>query len=268
MNAGTGQGGMKGRVAGPLLLGLAGGAGALLFWTVMAWWLKGGGGVISRLPPPWTVAGELVSYARGDLWADLAASLRVFFWGWAIGCVGAVAAGLLIGRSWLAGALFGPVVEALRPVSSIVWVPLAVVWFGFGLSGKVFLVGLAVFLVVIVYAVDGSRRIPADLERTAAMLGMTPLQRFRALILPGALAQVLIGARVALMSGWGTVIVAELVAADSGLGARLIAVQQSYDVAAVMASMACFGLAGFAMNAIFTRLETWLLPWRPRTQAS
>jgi ABC-type nitrate/sulfonate/bicarbonate transport system permease component len=141
-------------------------------------------------------------------------------------------------------------------------VPLAVVWFGFGFTSKVFLVGLAVFLVVIVYAIDGARRVPADLDRTVTMLGMSPLQRFRALVLPGALTQVLIGARVALMSGWGTVIVAELVAADYGLGAHLIAVQQSYDVAAVMASMVCFGVAGFVMNAIFSHFEAWLLPWR------
>jgi NitT/TauT family transport system permease protein/taurine transport system permease protein/sulfonate transport system permease protein len=68
------------------------------------------------------------------------------------------------------------------------------------------------------------------------------------------------------MSGWGTVIVAELVAADFGLGAHLIAVQQSYDVAAVMASMLCFGIAGFVMNLAFTRLEKRLLPWRPQEE--
>jgi len=63
------------------------------------------------------------------------------------------------------------------------------------------------------------------------------------------------------MSGWGTVIVAELVAANSGLGAHLIAVQQSYDVAAVVATMICFGLSGFVMNAAFTLAEARLLPW-------
>jgi NitT/TauT family transport system permease protein/taurine transport system permease protein/sulfonate transport system permease protein len=65
------------------------------------------------------------------------------------------------------------------------------------------------------------------------------------------------------MSGWGTVIVAELMAADSGLGAHLIAVEQSYDVPAVMATMVCFGLTGFLMNAMFTRMERQLMPWRP-----
>lgn len=246
----------------PWLLGTAGMAGLLAFWTFMAFWLRGGGGVISRLPTPAAVAADLLDYARADLWRDLLASLEVFLAGWIIGCVAAAVFGILIGRSRIFAGLFGPVVEAIRPVSSIAWVPLAVVWFGFGFTSKIFLVGLAVFLVVIVYAIDGSRRIPADLERTASMLGMTSMQRFRALVLPGALTEILIGARVALMSGWGTVIVAELVAADFGLGARLIAVQQSYDVAAVMATMICFGLAGFVMNAVFTALEARLLPWR------
>ncbi len=248
----------------PLLLGAAGIVGALLLWTAAAFWLRGGGGAINRLPTPLMVAIKLAEYARGDLLQDLAASLRVFLTGWALGCGGATVLGIWIGRSRVAAGLFGPVVEAVRPVSSIVWVPLAVVWFGFGFVSKIFLVGLAVFLVVIVYAIDGSRRIPGSLERTASMLGMTPLQRFRAVVLPGALTEVLVGARVALMSGWGTVIVAELVAADFGLGAHLIAVQQSYDVPAVMASMLCFGLAGFVMNLAFTRLERALLPWRQK----
>ncbi|WP_158083534.1 ABC transporter permease [Manganibacter manganicus] len=246
----------------PLLLGAAGIAGLLAFWTLMAFWLRDGGGVISRLPTPAAVAAELLEYAGADLWRDLAASLEVFLAGWAIGCVGAAVCGIMIGRSRIFAGLFGPVIEALRPVSSIAWVPLAVVWFGFGFTSKIFLVGLAVFLVVVVYAIDGSRRIPGDLERTASMLGMTPMQRFGALVLPGAMTEILIGARVALMSGWGTVIVAELVAADFGLGAHLISVQQSYDVAAVMATMVCFGIAGFIMNAAFTILEARLIPWR------
>ncbi|MDF2689302.1 MAG: tauC [Microvirga sp.] len=244
------------------LLGILGMLAMLVFWTAMAFWLRGGGGVISRLPTPLAVAGELLEYAGGDLWQDLAASMKVFLTGWLIGCIAATLLGLMIGRSHVIAALFGPVIEAIRPVSSIAWVPLAVVWFGFGFTSKIFLVGLAVFLVVIVYAVDGSRRVPPDLERTASMLGMTSFQRFRALVLPSAMTEVLIGGRVALMSGWGTVIVAELVAADSGLGAHLISVQQSYDVPAVMAAMVCFGLSGFAMNAVFTGAEARLVPWR------
>jgi taurine transport system permease protein len=113
-----------------------------------------------------------------------------------------------------------------------------------------------------VYAVDGARRVPGDLARTATMLGMNGRQRFASLILPGTLTEVLIGSRVALMAGWGTVIVAELVAADSGLGAHLIAVEQSYNVPAVIATMLCFGLSGFLLNAAFSFAERRVMPWR------
>jgi ABC-type nitrate/sulfonate/bicarbonate transport system permease component len=244
------------------LLGCAGVLVALAIWTLLAQWLATGGGVINRLPPPWRVLRDLVAYASGELWRDLLFSLRVFAIGWLLGAASATLVGLTLGRVPMLGNVLIPVIEAIRPVSSIAWVPLSIVWFGFGLTSKVFLVGLAVFLVVIVYAIDGSRRIPHDLERTATMLGMSGWQRFRALVLPGTLTEVLIGSRVALMAGWGTVIVAELVAADSGLGAHLIAVQQSYNVPAVMATMLCFALTGFLINAAFARIEQRLMPWR------
>lgn len=244
------------------VLGSMGALAAVGIWTLLSHALAGGGGVINRLPGPLAVARELLKYVSTDLANDLMSSLKVFLVGWLVGVAAATLVGLSLGRVKLLGRVFLPIVEAIRPVSSIAWVPLSVVWFGFGLTAKVFLVGLAVFLVVIVYAVDGSTRISSDLSRTAAMLGMNGWQRFRSLILPGTLAEVLIGARVALMAGWGTVIVAELVAADSGLGAHLIAVQQSYDVPAVMATMICFGLTGFLMNALFSLLEARLLPWR------
>jgi ABC-type nitrate/sulfonate/bicarbonate transport system permease component len=248
--------------APPWLLGLCGVAIALGVWTLLAYALAGGGGVINRLPTPARVLGQLGRYAAGDLGRDVLFSLRVFGVGWLLGAGAATLIGLALGRVEALGSVFLPVIEAIRPVSSIAWVPLSIVWFGFGLSGKVFLVGLAVFLVVIVYAVDGSRRIPPDLARTADMLGMNAWQRFRSLVLPGTLTEVLIGSRVSLMAGWGTVIVAELVAADSGLGAHLIAVEQSYDVPAVMATMACFAVTGFIMNALFSVVERRLVPWR------
>ena len=252
----------------PWLLGGLGAAAALVTWSLLAQALSGGGGVISRLPPPSAVMIKLIAYARGELVQDVVASLKVFGAGWTIGVVAATFCGVLIGRVQIVGSIFLPIVEAIRPVSSIVWVPLSIVWFGFGLTGKVFLVGLAVFLVVIVYAIDGSTRIASDLSRTAAMLGMNARQRFVHLIVPGTLAEVLIGSRVALMSGWGTVIVAELVAADAGLGAHLIAVQQSYDVSAIVATMICFGASGFVMNALFSVLERRLIPWRAAPRGS
>jgi len=249
------------------VLGCVGVLVALAAWIALSRLLAGGGGVINRLPGPLPVAQKLIEYASQDLLQDLRSSFKVFFAGWLVAVLCATGLGLLLGRSRLLGNIFLPVIEAIRPVSSIAWVPLSIVWFGFGFTSKAFLVGLAVFLVVIVYAVDGAGRIPADLSRTATMLGMNARQRFVNLVLPGTLSEVLIGARVSLMAGWGTVIVAELVAADSGLGAHLISVQQSYNVPAVIATMICFGATGFLMNQVFSLIEARLLPWRTHTSA-
>lgn len=247
---------------GPWVLGAAGVVGLVVVWALAARYVAGSVGSIERLAQPVDVARDIAAYATDGLAVDVWASFQVFLGGWLGGGIGATLFGLLLGRVRVVGQMFIPVIEALRPVSSIVWVPLSVVWFGFGYGSKVFVVGLAVFLVVIVYAVDGCARIPADVQRTATMLGMTGARRFLNVVLPATLGEVLTGLRVALMAGWGTVIVAELVAANSGLGAHLISAQQGYDIAAVMATMVCFAATGFVMNAIFSFLQTRLLPWQ------
>ena len=94
MTAGRNGGGRRWWWGKSWLIGLLGMIAMLAFWTAMAFWLRGGGGTISRLPTPLAVAGELVEYAGGDLWRDLAASVRVFFTGWLIGCVAATVLGL------------------------------------------------------------------------------------------------------------------------------------------------------------------------------
>lgn len=246
----------------PWAYGTAGIVGLIVLWAIAARYFAGTVGNIQRLATPFAVARNVGSYFTGEFGVDVWSSFRVFLGGWLGGGICAVLVGLLLGRVRVVGQMFIPIVEALRPVSSIVWVPLSVVWFGFGYTSKIFVVGLAVFLVVIVYAVDGCARIPADVQRTATMLGMTGLRRFRNVILPATLAEVTVGLRVALVAGWGTVIVAELVAANSGLGAHLINSQQGYDIAAVMATMVCFAVTGFVMNALFSLLQNRLMPWQ------
>ncbi|MGM7671582.1 ABC transporter permease [Microbacterium sp. A93] len=236
----------------PWLWGGIGVVGFIAVWALIAAVLDTSGGRISKLAGPLQVVQALVEYAQKSLLTDLASSLGVFIGGWALGAAAAVLTGLLLGRITLLGRMFLPVIEMIRPVSSIAWIPLAIVWFGFGYSGKLFLVGLAVYLVVIVYAVDGASRIPSTLEKSATMLGMGTWQKMRFLVLPSMMSEVLIGLRVALTAGWGTVIIAELIAADSGLGKSLVRAQQGYDIPTVMALMLCFGAVGLILNGLYS----------------
>ena len=235
---------------------------AVLLWQLAAELVTANSDApIPKLAGPVAVLGAVVDYLRTDFVADLISSLAVFFAGWLVGAAAAAVSGLLLARiTWLRQ-MFLPVVEAIRPVSSIAWIPLSIVWFGFGFPGKVFIVGLAVYLVVIVYAIAGASRIPAILERSATMLGMNPMQKMRHLVLPAMLSEVIIGLRVSLMSGWGTVIIAELVAADSGMGNSLILAQQSYDIPGVISSMLCFGAVGFLLNGAFVLAQRKIIRW-------
>lgn len=246
----------------PWAYGAAGVASVVAVWTIAAWSGVGRMGTLSRLASPIDVAASIASYATGDLLIDLQASLAVFAGGWVGGGVAAVFIGLLLGRVRLAGQLLLPIIEAARPVSSIVWLPLIIVWFGFGYVSKSVIVGLAVFLVVIVYVIDGSARIPSDVQRAAAMLGMNRWRRFWNVIVPGTLAETLIGLRVALVAGWGTVIIAELVAANSGLGAHLVRAQRGFAISEVMATMVVFGASGFLLDTVFSSVQRRVVPWR------
>lgn len=257
---GSGRG-HRARPARPLPWGALGVVTALLAWEILALVVHNAKG-IPRLAGPASVVARLISYATGGLVTDVLSSLEVFAGGWIAGGLAGVLIGVALGRVRLLGELFLPVVEAMRPVSSIAWVPLSIVWFGLGYASKAFVVGLAVFLVVIVYAVDSATRIHKDVERAADMLGMRGIDRLRFVVLPGIISEVLVGLRVALMAGWGTVIIAELTAADTGLGEHLVSAQQSYDIPEVMATMVCFAVVGFALNALFSGLQNLLVPWQ------
>jgi NitT/TauT family transport system permease protein len=113
------------------VLGFVGALLALSIWVLLSHVLAGGGGVINRLPGPALVAQKLLIYAKGDLGQDLISSLRVFLVGWLAAVFSATVVGILLGRVRILGAMFLPLVEAIRPVSSIAWVPLSIVWFGF-----------------------------------------------------------------------------------------------------------------------------------------
>lgn len=246
-----------------ILWGICGVVIAVLIWQLIAAFVADRShAAIPKIVGPLPVAGAILDYLHTDFLADLGSSLAVFFGGWVAGGVAATITGLLLGRVTLLRELFLPVVETVRPVSSIAWIPLSIVWFGLGYSGKVFIVGLAVYLVVIVYAIAGAGQVSHELERVSTMLGMGTLRTMRHLVLPSMLSEVVIGLRVSLMAGWGTVIIAELVAADTGMGNTLIVAQQSYDVPGVLASMLCFGAVGFLLNSLFTTLHRRLLRWQ------
>lgn len=222
---------------------------------------------IDFLPSPISVGQMLWVGLRGSplygqsLYGDIAESLKEALGGWMAGAAAAIVVGTIIGRVRVARELIYPIVELLRPISNIAWVPLAIVWFGLGYADKVFVVAISVFFVVIMYVILATGRVDDELAKVADAVGLRGVRRTLVLDVMGSTAEIAAGLRVSLMAGWGSVMIAELVVANSGLGVLEIYAQQSYSLTGVMVGMVCFGSIGLALNTLFGAAERRLLPW-------
>jgi ABC-type nitrate/sulfonate/bicarbonate transport system permease component len=233
-------------------------ATVLVGWMVLAWVFYSPR--LELFPPPWQVAVRFVQLARTELLGDVLASLREAAGGWALGSVLGVALGLLIGRVPVAGMLLRPVVDFLRFISPLAWVPLAILWFGIGYWSKAGIIVLISLFTVVVNTVQGTTAMDADTAKASRSLRLTLLQRMQVGLMT-AMPDILVGLRYALGAAWGGVVLSELVAGDTGLGALEGYGGQSFDVAQIMVGMGLLAGIGYAANWGFMRAQRRLFPW-------
>jgi len=195
-----------------------------------------------------TRKGLLLSY----LWDSLA---RVSA-GYLMAVVLGVPAGLLLGWYPVAAETFNPVIQMVRPISPLAWIPVAIVWFGVGNLAPVFLIFLASLLPIVVSTTNGVRNVPPMLPNAAQNFGLTSVALLLRVIFPASLPQILIGLRIALGIAWLVVVAAEMIAVNSGLGYLIIDARNAgkrYDL--VVAGMLLIGLIGLFLDSCVRRLE-------------
>jgi NitT/TauT family transport system permease protein len=166
--------------------------------------------------------------------------------------------GLLLGWSPPAATTVNPVIQMLRPISPLAWIPLSIVWFGVSDLAAVFLIFLAAFFPVVVATMNGVRNVPRMFLHAGKNFGLTDATLLRRVVFPAALPQVLVGLRIALGVAWLVVVAAEMIAVDSGLGYLIIDSRNAgkrYDL--VVAGMLLIGLIGLGLDFTIRRLETW-----------
>jgi len=222
---------------------------------VTLWWIAAGGSPI--FPSPIAVLkaiGELIR--EGTLLQHIYASLyRV-----TIGYLGALALAIPLGSlmgwfpRWFAAV--NPVIQILRPISPIAWIPLAILWFGVGDASPTFLIFLATFFPVVVATASGVHLVEQQYVRAARNFGVNGFTLYRRVIFPAALPNIITGMRVGLGVAWLVVVAAEMVAINSGLGYLIIDARNAgsrYDL--VVAGMVIIGIIGFGLDAIMRKLE-------------
>ncbi|MFK8401535.1 ABC transporter permease [Pseudomonas sp. BGr12] len=198
-----------------------------------------------------------------SLTAALLASLQRTLAGLLLGGSLGFLLGLGLGLWRPAERVLGPSFAALRQVAIFAWVPLLTAWFGLGELAKVVFVGLAAFFPLLLATQRGIASLPAQLSEAAIALRLSPWQRLRRLVLPGAAPSVFAGVRLALIYAWlGTIGAEYFMPSDGGIGSLMIGAQQLFRMDLVGAGMLLVGLTGALLAALGQRIEARVTRWR------
>ncbi|HEX4611278.1 MAG TPA: aliphatic sulfonate ABC transporter permease SsuC [Urbifossiella sp.] len=244
---------------------------AAIPWVVpalllVAWQAAGDVGTLSArvLPTPAAVARAGVRLAEsGELWRHLGASFGRAAAGFLIGGGLGLVLGVLTGVSRTAEAAIDGTVQMLRTVPHLALIPLVILWFGVGEAAKVFLVALGVLFPVYLNTHHGVRSVDPGLVEMGRVYGLDRWGLFRRVLLPGAMPSVLVGVRYALGVMWLTLIVAETIAATSGIGYLAMNAREFLRTDVVVLSILLYALLGKAADSAARVLERWWRPWHP-----
>ena len=208
-------------------------------------------------PAPIDVERGLAQLAhKGVLLRYISDSLRRVSIGYLLGVACGVPAGLLLGWYPTLSRTVNPVVQMLRPISPLAWIPLAIVWFGVGDFAAIFLIFVGSFFPIVVSTASGVRNIPEMFLRAGSNFGLSPIAVLRRVVLPASTPQIIAGLRIALGIAWLVVVAAEMIAVDSGLGYLIIDSRNAgkrYDL--VLAGMLLIGLIGLGLDTGMRRLQ-------------
>jgi NitT/TauT family transport system permease protein len=218
---------------------------ALRFWNV------------PLLPGPLAVARAIAELAqKGFLVRHVVASLFRVTWGYLLAVSVGVPLGILLAWYRRGGLAFSPLVEIVRPISALAWIPLAILWFGVGDLSSIFIIFVASLFPLTVAATSAVASVSATHWNAGRNFGLSPREIARRVLLPAILPRLLVGLRLALGIAWLVVVAAEMIAVDSGLGFLIIDARNAgnrYDL--VVAGMVLIGTIGLALDASMRRIE-------------
>ena len=203
---------------------------------------------------------ELVE--SGELQRDILASLSRVLQGFGIAAFVGVALGMAVGRSRLLENLVDPMLELLRPIPPLAFLPMMVLWFGIGEASKISFIAYAAFFPIFTTTLEGIKYVDPLLLRAAASLGASRRDLFRYVVLPAATPAIITGLRLGFGLSFFVIVAAEFVAADSGLGYLINDARTFFLVSQMLLGAAVIGLIGFGFNRLLRLLEARLLRWR------
>jgi ABC-type nitrate/sulfonate/bicarbonate transport system permease component len=200
--------------------------------------------------------------ASGELLKHITASLSRVVWGFGIAAALGIVVGTALGRSRLLEHLIEPMLEMLRPIPPLAFLPMMVLWFGIGEASKVAFIAYAAFFPIFTTTVEGIKYVDPVLIRAASSLGASERQIFWHVVLPAATPNIITGMRLAFGLSFFVIVAAEFIAADSGLGFLINDARTFFLVSNMLLGAAVIGIIGVLANVLLRKLEGRLLRWR------
>jgi len=238
----------------------------LVAWAVVtnAGWIKP-----LFLPSPQAVFQQFVEYLTGaandkPLWQHFVASMGRVFAAFALAVVTAVPVGIAMGMSRVARGIFDPPIEFYRPLPPLSYLPLIIIWFGIDELPKVLLIFLSCFAPLALAARSGMKSASQEQINAAYSMGATYGQVIRHVILPSALPEILVGMRIAIGFGWTTLVAAEMVAANVGLGQMVLNASNFLRTDIVIMGIVVIGVVAYLFDLLMRWVEKRLVPWKGR----
>lgn len=249
-----------------LFFSLIGVVAVLILWTLAVEFTAVG----KLLPTPLEVL-ERMMYTftntigrKLTLPMHLAVSLRRVLIGFGLAAVCGVVLGIAMGRFRLIEAIFKPLFEIVRPIPSVAWIPLAIVWFGIGETAKTFIIFMAGFVNIVVNTYAGAKQVDENMLGVARMLGANELQAFIHVVIPSCVPYIFAGMQVGLSTCWMAVLAAEMVSSTEGIGWTITAGQENGDMTQIFVGIIAIAVVGLLLAVLMRWAERVLCRWRVR----
>jgi taurine transport system permease protein len=240
-----------------------------IIFFITLWAVATEGGFIKPifLPSPFDVVDRLIDitvdgFAGATLVEHLNASLVRIFGAFLLACLIGIPLGITIGCNRVFRGIFDPLIEFYRPLPPLAYLPLIIIWLGIDESSKVTLIFLAMLAPIVLSARSGVTSVRIEQIQVAYSMGASPWQVITQVIARGAMPDIMTGMRIAIGFGWTTLVAAEMVAAERGIGFMVLNASEFLVTDVVIAGILVIGIIAYCFDLLMRYLEVKLIPWK------
>lgn len=237
---------------------------ALIISIISVWTIMSNQGHLNTiiLPAPNSILETIVELvADGALFTNMLISVSRVLQGYLLAAFLGISLGILIGLSKHLDRVTELIIQMIKPIPPIAWIPLVILWFGIGESGKVFLIFLGGFFTILINVVDGIHQTDPKLVEVSRSMETPFWKHISLMVIPGAAPNIFTGLRTGLSSCWMCVVAAELVSSTTGLGYLIMDARQFGQTDVVIVGMLTIGIVGKIMDSLLRYAEKKTLRW-------